>query len=56
MMRVEWGAGVVASTIANVNRDGKTPPFSPQDFTTHFQKTAASDEPISLSSAMSEWF
>lgn len=55
MMRVEWGAGVVASTIANVNRDPKTPPFSPTDFTLHFTKVAAANEPISLEDAKSSW-
>lgn len=55
MMRTEWGAGVVASTIANVNRDAKTPPFSPTDFTLHFTKVTAANEPISLEEAMSRW-
>ncbi|MBS6032047.1 MAG: hypothetical protein KIB40_02660 [Pantoea sp.] len=55
MMRTEWGVGVVASTIANVNRDAKTPPFSPTDFTLHFTKVTAANEPISLEEAMSSW-
>jgi len=55
MMRTEWGAGVVASTIANVNRDAKTPQFSPTDFTLHFTKVTAANEPISLEEAMSRW-
>ncbi|MGP2481308.1 hypothetical protein ACTUSZ_00440 [Pantoea eucalypti] len=55
MMRTEWGAGVVASTIANVNREAKTPPFSPTDFTQHFTKVTAANEPISLEEAKSSW-
>ncbi|MGV6329311.1 hypothetical protein ACVN7A_20360 [Escherichia coli] len=47
-MRVEWGAGLVASMIANVNRDPKHPPFTPTDFTLHFTKVKAVDGPISL--------
>ena len=55
MMRMEWGAGVIASTIANVNRDGKTSPFSPTDFTQHFTQVKQTADPISLQDAMSEW-
>jgi len=55
MMRTEWGAGVVASVIANANRDPKKPPFSPTDFTQHFTKVTAANEPISLEEAMGSW-
>lgn len=55
MMGFEWGSGVVASTIANVNRDPKSPPFSPTDFTLHFTKVTAANEPISLQEAMGSW-
>ncbi|WP_420892324.1 hypothetical protein [Pantoea dispersa] len=55
MMRTEWGAGVVASVIANANRDPKKPPFSPTDFTQHFTKVTAASEPISLEEAMGSW-
>lgn len=55
MMSFEWGSGVVSSTIANVNRDPKSPPFSPTDFTLHFTKVTAANEPVSLEEAMSSW-
>lgn len=55
MMRTEWGAGVVASVIANVNRDAKSPPFSPTDFTLHYTPVSASSDPISLQEAMATW-
>ncbi|WP_455430547.1 hypothetical protein [Pantoea piersonii] len=55
MMSFEWGSGVVASTIANVNRDPKSPPFSPTDFTLHFTKVTAANEPIQLADAMKHW-
>lgn len=55
MMRTEWGSGVVASTIANVNRDPKNPPYNVTDFTTHFTKVTAANEPISLEEAMTRW-
>jgi len=42
--------------MANVNRDSKTPPFSPTDFTEHFNEpTPEPTEPISLKEAMSTW-
>ncbi|MBE5251725.1 phage tail assembly protein T [Mixta mediterraneensis] len=55
MMRTEWGAALVTSMIANVNRDPKNPPFSPTDFTLHFTKVKAANEPISLEEAMKSW-
>lgn len=55
MMRVEWGAGMVSSTIANVNRDPNHPPFTPTDFTLHFTKFKAAIEPISLEEAKASW-
>ena len=35
VMRTEWGAALVSSVIANINRDKKTPPFSVEDFAPH---------------------
>ncbi|MGX9240008.1 phage tail assembly protein T [Pantoea dispersa] len=55
MLRAEWDAGVIASTIANVNRAADTPTFSPTDFTLHFTPISASSEPISLQEAMATW-
>jgi len=50
MMRTEWGAALVASTLANVNRGQNDPPYKITDFAPHIEKT-----PISLSQAMSDW-
>ncbi|WP_436232197.1 phage tail assembly protein T [Erwinia aphidicola] len=51
MMRTEWGAALVASTLANANRDPeKSEPFSIADFAPHMQKEA-----ISLKEAMETW-
>lgn len=55
MLRVEWGAGLVSSMIANVNRDPKRPPFNPTDFTLHFTKVKAANGPISLEEARASW-
>ncbi|MDF7648102.1 hypothetical protein PUG42_06020 [Erwiniaceae bacterium L1_54_3] len=41
--------------IANVNKDPKQPPFSPTDFTLHFNKVKAANEPISLEEARASW-
>ncbi|WP_058911873.1 phage tail assembly protein T [Entomohabitans teleogrylli] len=50
IVRTEWGAALVASVIANVNRGKNTPPFKLADFAPHI-KTA----PISLEEAMHTW-
>ncbi|WP_449757715.1 phage tail assembly protein T [Erwinia billingiae] len=50
MMRTEWGAALVASTLANVNRGSDTPPFKVTDFAPHMKK-----EGISLEEAMKQW-
>lgn len=55
MMRTEWSAGLVASTIANVNRAKNTPPFTVTDFTPHHIEKPAANEPISLDEAMKAW-
>jgi len=52
MMRTEWGAALVASTIANVNRGKNTQPFSIADFAPHIN---VKEGPISLDEAMKEW-
>ncbi|CAM3407809.1 phage tail protein [Rouxiella silvae] len=50
MMRTEWAAAVVASTIANVNRTKNSPPFRISDFAPHLQEA-----PVSLEQAMEQW-
>ncbi|MGC8435871.1 phage tail assembly protein T [Mixta calida] len=55
MMRTEWAAGMVSSTIANVNRGERTPAYSVADFTLHFNRQPASNEPIELGEAMKSW-
>lgn len=55
MMRTEWAAGVVSCVLANINRDPKSPPFSPTDFTEHYTPVSVVNQPISLEEAMSNW-
>lgn len=55
MMRTEWAAGMVSSTIANVNRGANTPAYSVTDFTLHFNHQKVSDEPVALEDAMNDW-
>ena len=50
MMRTEWGAALVASTLANFNRAKDDPPYKITDFAPHMQKEA-----ISLKEAMDSW-
>ncbi len=50
MMRTEWGAALIASTLANVNRGESQPPYNITDFAPHMQKQA-----ISLEDAMAQW-
>ncbi|MDW5499861.1 phage tail protein [Serratia proteamaculans] len=52
MMRTEWGAALVASTIANVNRKENTPPFHVADFALHIE---LEEKPISLDEAKEKW-
>ncbi|MGQ6276465.1 phage tail assembly protein T [Serratia sp. IR-2025] len=52
MMRTEWGAALVASTIANVNKKEKAPLFRIADFAPHIK---LEENPISLDEAMKEW-
>ncbi|WP_438938714.1 phage tail assembly protein T [Atlantibacter subterraneus] len=56
MLRTEWAAGMVSSTIANVNRGKDTPPFSVTDFTLHFTKTPTVTGPVTLDEAMRTWY
>lgn len=52
MMRTEWGAALVASTLANVNRGKDTPQFLITDFAPHLEYK---EKVISLDEAMKEW-
>lgn len=57
MMRTEWGAALVSSVLANVNRSKNTPAFSIADFAPHIDAVGheAANEPISLQEAMRTW-
>ncbi|HHT0431653.1 TPA: phage tail assembly protein T [Raoultella ornithinolytica] len=50
MMRTEWGASLVASVLANINKSKKTPPFKVSDFAPHINEA-----PLSLEDAMKSW-
>ncbi|MEG6318514.1 phage tail protein [Enterobacter hormaechei] len=57
MMRTEWGAALVSSVLANVNRTKNTPAFSIADFAPHIAavERKAANEPIKLEEAMRTW-
>lgn len=57
MMRTEWGAALVSSVLANVNRTKNTPAFSIADFAPHIAavEREAANEPIKLEEAMRTW-
>ena len=57
MMRTEWGAALVSSVLANVNRTKNTPVFSIADFAPHIAavEREAANEPITLQEAMKTW-
>lgn len=57
MMRTEWGAALISSVLANVNRSTNTPAFSVADFAPHIAavERVAANEPISLQEAMRTW-
>ncbi|ATX89005.1 TPA: phage tail protein [Klebsiella aerogenes] len=50
MMRTEWGASLVASVLANVNKAKGSPIFKVSDFAPHIN-----EPPISLEDAMNSW-
>ncbi|EPP3075646.1 phage tail assembly protein T [Salmonella enterica subsp. enterica serovar Putten] len=56
-MRTEWGAALISSVLANVNRGSNTPAFSIADFAPHIAavERVAANEPISLQEAMRTW-
>lgn len=57
MMRTEWGAALISSVLANVNRGTNTPAFSVADFAPHIAavERVSANEPISLQEAMRTW-
>ncbi|ENX3219093.1 phage tail assembly protein T [Salmonella enterica] len=57
MMRTEWGAALVSSVLANVNRSKNTPAFRVADFAPHIAaiERDAANQPISLQEAMRTW-
>ncbi|MCF6672314.1 phage tail assembly protein T [Raoultella ornithinolytica] len=50
MMRTEWGAALVSSVLANINKSNNTQPFKVSDFAPHFNET-----PVGLEDAMKSW-
>ncbi|HBY8789326.1 TPA: phage tail assembly protein T [Klebsiella pneumoniae] len=50
IMRTEWGASLVASVLANINKAKSTPPFKVSDFAPHINEA-----PLSLEDAMKSW-
>ncbi|CAM7765770.1 Phage tail protein [Klebsiella michiganensis] len=50
MMRTEWGAALVASVLANINKAKNTPPYKVSDFAPHINEAS-----VSLEEAMNSW-
>ncbi|HBG9753536.1 TPA: phage tail protein [Klebsiella oxytoca] len=50
MMRTEWGASLVASVLANINKSKNSPPFKISDFAPHINEVS-----VSLEEAMKSW-
>lgn len=50
MMRTEWGAALIASVLANVNKGKESPAFRISDFAPHI-----AEPPMSLEDAMKTW-
>lgn len=50
MMRTEWGASLVASVLANINKSKNSPPFKVSDFAPHINEVS-----VSLKDAMKNW-
>ncbi|WP_455769647.1 phage tail assembly protein T [Serratia ficaria] len=50
MMRTEWGAALVASVLANINRSKNSPSFDISDFAPHINEA-----PLSIEEAMENW-
>ncbi|WP_316547863.1 phage tail assembly protein T [Klebsiella michiganensis] len=50
MMRTEWGASLVASVLANINKSKNSAPFKISDFAPHINEPT-----LSLEEAMKAW-
>ncbi|WP_380238298.1 phage tail assembly protein T [Klebsiella michiganensis] len=50
MMRTEWGASLVASVLANINKSKNSQPFKISDFAPHINEPT-----LSLEEAMKAW-
>lgn len=50
MMRTEWGAALISSVLANVNKGKDAPAFRISDFAPHI-----TEAPVSLEDAMKAW-
>lgn len=50
MMRTEWGASLVASVLANINKAKNTPAYKVSDFAPHINEAA-----VSLDDVMKSW-
>lgn len=50
MTRTEWGASLVASVLANINKSKNSPPFKISDFAPHINEVS-----VSLEDAMKNW-
>lgn len=50
MMRTEWGASLVASVLANINKSKNSPPYKVSDFAPHITEAS-----VSLEDAMKNW-
>ncbi|WP_338580384.1 phage tail protein [Klebsiella oxytoca] len=50
MMRTEWGASLVASVLANINKSKNSPPFKVSDFAPHINEVS-----VSLEEALKSW-
>lgn len=54
MMRTEWGAALVSSVIANVNRGSNSQPYSVTDFSPHLASSLEKEE-LTLEEAKRIW-
>ncbi|MBT0718147.1 phage tail protein [Rosenbergiella epipactidis] len=54
MMRTEWGAALVSSVIANVNRGPNSQPFTVTDFSPHLASNSEKEE-LTLEEAKKLW-
>lgn len=50
MMRTEWGAALVSSVLANINKAMNSPPYKVSDFAPHISEAS-----VSLEDAMKTW-